>query len=57
MANSDALRARATFLNEIAERVDNWGERLKLRCRAKKLEDHAKQVECSGIPGDNQPGK
>ena len=61
MANSDALRARATFLYDLAERVDDWGERIKLRCRARKLEDRAKQIECGGILGvpilDNQqPG-
>lgn len=60
MANSDALRARATFLYELAERVDDWGERIKLRFRARKLEEHAKQIEWGGIPGvrilDNQPG-
>ena len=50
MANSDALRARATFLYELAERVTDWDERLKLHSRARTLEDYAKQIECSGIP-------
>lgn len=53
MANSDALRARARFLYDLAERADDWGERLKLRFRAMQLEHHAEQIECSGVPEAN----
>jgi hypothetical protein len=59
MANSDALRARATVLYDLAEGVDDWEERVKLRFRAKQLEDHAERMECGGIPEihvfDKQP--
>jgi hypothetical protein len=50
MANSDALRARATFLYDLAQRVDDWGERLKLRYRAKRLECEAEKLERGEIP-------
>jgi hypothetical protein len=50
MANADALRARATHLYDLSEKVDNWGERLRLRYRAKMLECEAKTAVGDDIP-------
>ena len=50
MAKSDALRARAAFLYELSDRVDNWGERLMLRYRAKMLECEAEKAASDEIP-------
>ncbi len=50
MANSDALRARAVFLYDLAQRVDDWGERLKVRYRAKMLECEAEKLERGEMP-------
>jgi hypothetical protein len=50
MASSGALRARAIFLYDLAQRVDDWGERLKLRYRAKMLECQADKLERDEIP-------
>ena len=50
MANADALRARATYLYDLSEKVDNWGERLRLRYRAKMLECEAETAASDDIP-------
>jgi len=50
MANADALRARATYLYDLSEKVDNWGERLRLRYRAKMLECEAETAVGDDVP-------